>query len=346
MKKIKNLYPQILAWENLLLAAELASKGKRNKKDVILFNKNLQNNLVQIQGELEDFKYVPGRYKEFYIYEKKKRKISAAPFRDRVVHHALCNVMMPYFEKSFIDTSFANRKGKGTHKAVYLAQKYMRKNQYYIKCDVRKFFPSIDHAYLKDLIKRKIGCSSTFWLINQIIDYSNVQDSPVFYFPFDNLFTPLERRKGLPIGNLTSQYFANIYLNPLDHYVREKLKCSFYIRYVDDFLLFGNEKKALIDSFKKISLFLKEYRLLLHENTQAIPARRGLSFLGYRIWPWKIRLQPRNLILARRRIKNNFNLYRKGALSRDKLICRVYAWLGHLKPLANKSSLLRVSLGI
>jgi len=312
MRTYKNLYSRITSWENLMEAARKASLGKRYSSNVIAFNKKLPDNLIRLKFELESGKYRPGSYFEFYIYKSKKRKISAAPFRDRVVHHALCNIIMPILEKSFMSTSFANRKGKGTHKAVELCQRYMKRGGYYLKCDVIKYFPSIDHEILKAVIRKKIGCPRTLGLIDLIIDSSNPQEEVYRYYPGDDLFTPYERRCGLPIGNLTSQYFANIYLTPLDHFIVETLKCRRYIRYVDDLLLFDSDKNRLASWYSEICLFLERYRLSLHPVARTIPVHRGISFLGYRIFPDTIRLNRGNLIKAIRRQKRNALLLKEG----------------------------------
>ncbi len=329
MKTYTNLYDSIISWENLLEASRKASLGKRYNDNVVSFNRNLSDNLVGLRHDLASGTYTPGPYSEFTIYGPKKRKISAAPFRDRVAHHALCNIIMPIFEKTFIDTSFANRKGKGTHRAVRLCQKYMQREGYYLLCDVVKYFPSIDHEILKTVIRKKVRCEKTLRLIDKIIDFSNPQESVCLYFPGDELFTPFERKRGLPIGNLTSQYFANIYLTPLDHYIQETLKCRRYIRYVDDMLLFDHEKSRLAEWYRKLCTYLDSYRLALHGRAQPIPVHRGVSFLGYRVFPTTIRLKRRNLVCALRRQKRNARLMHGGLLNVADYKCRLFSWLGH-----------------
>ncbi len=234
MKRKKNLYREIVSFSNFILAAHKAQKGKRFNEEVARFNLKLERNLFQMIEELTAETYQPGGYREFDIYEPKPRMISAAPYRDRVVHHALCNVIAPILESSMIFDSYANRKNKGTHKAILRFQKFSRQNTFVLKCDIRKFFPSIDHEILKTVLRRKIGCAKTLSLIDLIIDNSNSQEPHEVSFPGDDLFTAVERKKGLPIGNLTSQLFGNYYLNPLDHFLKETLGCKHYIRYVDD----------------------------------------------------------------------------------------------------------------
>ncbi len=212
MKSYNYLYNQICSFENLLLAARKAQRGKRFKEYTSRFNFNLENELITLQQELIDKTYQPGPYTEFYIYDAKKRKISAAPYRDRIVHHALCNIIEPIFNKSMIYDTYANRQDKGTHKAILRFQSFSRKNRYVFKYDIKKYFPSIDHEILLDTLFDKIQCKDTQWLIKVIIDNSNPQEEVLDYFNGDDLFTPIMRRKGLPLGNLTSQFFANVYL--------------------------------------------------------------------------------------------------------------------------------------
>jgi retron-type reverse transcriptase len=223
MKRYGNLYLQITDFGNLVLAARQAQKGKRFRENVLQFNYNLESELAKIKYELESKTYQPGRYKTFEICEPKRRLISAAPYRDRVVHHALCNIIVPIFEKTFISDSYANRLGFGTHRALYRFTNFARSNSYILQCDIKKYFPSINHEILKFLLRRKLKCQDTLWLLDTIIDSSNPQESVIDYFPGDDLLSPLQPNKGLPIGNLTSQFFANVYLNSLDHFVKEEL---------------------------------------------------------------------------------------------------------------------------
>lgn len=210
MKRYGNLWHQIIDWSNLLLAARKAQKGKRFRDNVLAFNYNLEPELFKLQSELKEQTYRPGAYRSFRIYDPKPRLISAAPYRDRVVHHALCNIIVPLIEKSFIHDTYANRVGYGTHRALARFIQFARSSRYVLQCDIRKYFPSIDHEILKQIIRRKIKCQDTLWLIELIIDSSNPQEPVVEYFPGDDLLTPLLRRHGLPIGNLTSQFFREL----------------------------------------------------------------------------------------------------------------------------------------
>ncbi len=227
MKRQGNLWEGIISFENLLLAAHAAARGKRFKPGVARFLFDLESQILRLREELASKSYRPGPYRTVTIYEGKTRQISAAPFRDRVVHHALTGVLDPIFDRSFIVDSYACRRGKGTHAAVNRCQQFARRHGYVLKADVRKYFPSIDHEILKTLITRKIKDLDVLWLVGLIIDHSNPQGPVLMWFPGDDLFTPTERRRGLPLGNQTSQFFANVYLDPLDHFVTDRLGLTF-----------------------------------------------------------------------------------------------------------------------
>jgi retron-type reverse transcriptase len=210
MKRHGNLYPQITNYQNLLSAAKKAQKGKLNQEVVSKFIYYREVELEQMQNELESKTYKPGAYKTFEILEPRPRMISAAPYRDRVVHHALCNIVLPIFERTYIHDTYANRLGYGTHRALRRFTSFARSSRYILQCDIKKYFPSIDHQILKTLLRRKIKCKDTLWLLDTIIDNSNPQIPIIEYFPGDDLLTPLERRRGLPVGNhqLQYKYFA------------------------------------------------------------------------------------------------------------------------------------------
>ena len=221
------MYNQLCSWENLLLAYRKAAKGKRGLENVAACEYPLEENLLALQSQLLAQTYQPGDYSSFYIHEPKRRLISAAPFRDRVVHHALCNLIEPIFERSFIGESYANRHGKGTHRALDRVQEYTRKYHYVLQCDIQQFFPSIDHAILRKIVATKVDDPRVLWLIDQILaSGANILSDQykMVYFRDDDLFA-VNRPRGLPIGNLTSQFWANCYLNPFDHFVKRELQC-------------------------------------------------------------------------------------------------------------------------
>jgi retron-type reverse transcriptase len=314
------------------LASRKARKGKRFKESVMAFEANIEEELFKLREELISETYTPGRYTEFGIYERKPRKISAAPYRDRVVHHALCTIIEPLFERTFIFDSYACRKGKGTHEAVYRFTEFSRKNKYVLKTDIKKYFPSIDHEILFGKIARKIKCRDTLWLVRLIIDGSNRQDEVYDHFPGDDLFTPYVRRRGIPIGNLTSQFFANVYLDGLDHFIKEKLHCKYCIRYVDDITVFDNDKIRLWQIQDAIAGYLEKERLKLHPHkTFVIPVSAGIDHLGYRIFPSYRLLRKDTSMVTGLRIKTLLRLFHDKQIPFDELNATVQSWLGHAK---------------
>jgi retron-type reverse transcriptase len=332
MKRYGYLWPSIITYENLWLSARKAQKGKRFRDNVLEFNFNLEKELLILQNELKTQTYCPGAYKTFHILEPKPRLISAAPYRDRVVHHALCTVITPIFERSFIPDSYANRVGYGSHRALRRFTQHLRSSRYVLQCDIRKYFPSIDHEILKSIIRLKIKCPETLWLIDTLIDGSNQPDIPIEYFPGDDLLTPISRRKGLPIGNLTSQFFANIYLNGLDHFVNEKLRIGKYLRYVDDFALFSNNQIALSEARIEIEAYLEKLRLKVHPiKSQLFETRHGANFVGFRVHLDRIRVRSDNLKRARRRLMVLKKGYANGTISFIHLNQSIQSWIAHLK---------------
>ncbi len=333
MKRHFHLFDSITDAANLLEAFGAASRGKRGKPNVAKFEANLLKEIFVLREELRSGTYRPGEYFTFHIREPKRRMISAAPFRDRVVHHAIVRVIEPIFEKTFVFDSYANRKGKGTHAGIRRFQAYSQRYRYVLQCDVQKYFPSIDHQILKDLLARKIGCRQTLALLYLIIDCSNAQELVSDFYPGDDLFAAAERRKGLPMGNLTSQFLANCYLNPLDHYVREVLRAGGYVRYVDDFALFGNDKAELHRMAEMIRAFLAQrFRLTLHwHKTTVGPTAAGSSFLGQQVYPGFRLIQSANVRRFWRRLREqDLPAYFSSVLPADRLDMRLNAWRGHI----------------
>lgn len=332
MKRYGNLYPQIIDFDNLYLSARKAQKGKRFRENVLQFNYNLGTELLKIQQELKDKTYQPGSYRTFHLRDIKSRLISAAPYRDRVVHHALCNIIIPIFERTFISDTYANREGYGTHKALMRFTDFARSSRYVLQCDIRKYFPSIDHEILKQLIRRKIKCPDTLWLIDAIIDNSNEQEEVNHYFPGDDLLTPIQRRHGLPIGNLTSQWMANIYLSGFDHFVKEQLKVAKYVRYVDDFSLFSDDHQFLKDARILIEDYLVQLRLKIHPiKSQLFETKHGSSFLGFRIFPETIRVRNSNLHRGRKRLRKLQKDYAEGKINVEDIKRSLTSWMAHLE---------------
>jgi RNA-directed DNA polymerase len=327
------MYTQLTSWDNLLFAYQKASKGKRGHPNVAKFEHRFEDHLFDLQDELRAFTYQPGAYRSFHIHEPKRRLISAAPFRDRVVHHALCNLIEPIFECSFIHDSYANRVGKGTHRALDRAQRFARRYRYVLQSDLRQFFPSIDHAILRDEISRKITDENVRWLCDLIMQSGEKilrEEYEMVYFAGDDLLA-INRLRGLPIGNLTSQFWANVYMNPFDHFVKRELHCTAYLRYVDDFLLFADDKKRLIQWEQAIQSRLARMRLTIHPNAQPRPVIEGFTFLGFRIFPEKRRLKRQKGLYYQRKLRGMVSAYAEGLLSLTELDASVQGWVNHIR---------------
>ena len=222
--KARNLFDSIASFPALREAAVRAAKGKRTKPGVAAFLANLEKDVLRLERELRSGSYRPGRYTVIEVFDPNHRMVSAAPFRYRVVHHAFCAVTEPIFERGFIHDTYANRKGKGTHRAIARYEKFRDRFRHVLRCDIYRYFPAIDHAILKRDLRRRLACECTLDLADRIIDGSNPQEPVNLHFPGDDLFTPFERRRGLPIGNLTSQFFSNLYLDRFDHFCKEVLR--------------------------------------------------------------------------------------------------------------------------
>lgn len=323
-------FEALCSWPNLVAAARQARRGKRTHPDVAAFHLELEANLLRLQDELRTRIYEPGPYRAFHVYEPKKRLISAAPYRDRVVHHALINVIGPVFERNFIRDSYANQLGKGTHRAVERYHQYARRFRYVLQCDIVKFFPSLDHEILKRLLRSRVRDDGLLWLADLIIDASNPQEPVTAWYATDDLLSPLQRRRGLPIGNLTSQFWANVYLHGLDNFIKRGLRCPGYIRYVDDFVLFANDKPQLHEWRRAVETFLDGLRLKIHPGkTQVQPTTRPVRYLGYRCWPTHRYLVRENIRRFRRQARQMQRLYAVGEMNWPQVKVRLQAWNAH-----------------
>jgi hypothetical protein len=328
------MFDNITSWDNLLFAYRLAARGKRRNASAAGFEHQLADRLIALQQQLRTQTYRPGPYCNFFIHEPKRRKISAAPFRDRVVHHALCRLIEPVFEARFIAHSYANRAGKGTHRAVDQLQAWARQYRYALRADVVQHFPSLDHAILRAKIARHIHDEKVMWLVDAILaSGAGVlagEYAPV-YFPGDDLFSAL-RPRGLPIGNLTSQFWSNVYLNDFDWFVRRELGCGAYLRYVDDFVLFGDDKRKLYSWKQKIVARLAKERLTLHEaQMQVLPAHCGIPWLGFVVYPTHRLLKCRNAVAFTRRLERNLDEYQAKLISFAELDASVQGWINHVR---------------
>ena len=329
--KAHDLFDAIASFPALHAAALRAAAGKRRKPGVAAFLANLETEVLRLERELRSGRYRPGRYKRIEVFDPKHRVVSAAPFRDRVVHHAFCGACEPLFERGFIRDSYANRKGKGTHRAVSRYERFRDRHRYVLRCDIYRYFPAIDHAILKCDLRRRIACPRTLALADRIVDGSNPQEPVNLYYPGDDLFTPFERRRGLPIGNLTSQFFANLYLDGLDHFVKEVLRAKGYLRYVDDFALFHDDPSQLHDSRGRIARYLEGRRLRLHPRKTCVVATEELAeFLGFVLLPdGRRRLPEGNVRRFRNRLRGLRDRWREGRVTREEVEQRVGAWVAH-----------------
>jgi retron-type reverse transcriptase len=328
-----SLYEQIYQMDNLYLASKKAMKGKKSKSTVAKFWFYEDEKLAHIHELLKHRKYKFGRYTEFTINDNSvMRKISAAPFVDRVVHHAIMNVIEPLFEKSFIYDTYANRKGKGTLSALRRAKYYANKYEYILKIDIKKYFPSIDHEILITMIEKKIACDETMQLLIGLIENSNKQEDAFFYFSNDTLLLPYERRKGIPLGNLTSQFFGNWYLNEFDHYVKEKLKVKGYIRYVDDMTFFSNSKAFLEDLILVLDSYLSAFRLKVHPYKTILQStKEGFVFLGHKVYATHFRLTSKALNRGRKNLKKVKYEYRYNKIDLQQAKNRIFGSIGFFK---------------
>ncbi len=332
MKRIGDLYDRIASFENLLWAAGRARRGKRNRPDVAAFHADLEANLLELRDELRSGTDRPSAHRIFWIRDPKPRTISAAPYRDRVVHHALCRHIGPALERGLIHDCWANREGYGTHRALDRCTQFCRRYRYVLKCDVVRYFPSMDRDILMDTIRRRIKCGRTLDLIARIVADAQPTDRDPAYFAGDDLFTPLERQRGIPIGNLTSQLFGNLYLSAFDHWVQETLGAPAYLRFVDDFLIFADDRAWLQRALEACRSRMSAIRLELHpRKCRVAPTRCGVEFLGWRVFPDHPRLRRKTGVRFQRRLRELVAGFRTGAVSGAQVHQSVMSWIGHLK---------------
>lgn len=320
-KTCKLLYPKIYSFEALHQAYRRARRGHRDCREVLRFEQDLEGNLLQLQNELIWRTYRTGRYRYFEILEPKRRLVAALPFRDRVAQHALVAAIEPIWERRFIFDSYACRIGRGAHAGADRAQLFLRQVKrrhdrvYVYKADIAKYFASIDHATLKTLLRRHIACAGTLAMLDEIIDSTGAE-------------------VGIPIGNLTSQLCANIYLHELDLFVKHELRCRRYVRYMDDFIVVHHDKRHLATVRAEIEVFLAD-RLQLRTNAKSqiypVAASNGhaLDFLGYRIWTTHRRLRKSSVRRMRRGLRSMAEQYAAGRIDLELIRCRVSSWLGH-----------------
>lgn len=331
MKQYKHLYEKVCSLDNLRFAFKKAKKGKSKRKYVIEFEADLENELNKLKEELKNLTYQPKPLKTFIIRDPKTRVISASDFRDRVVHHALCNVIEPIFDKTFIYDCYANRKKKGALAALQRFNNFMRKvtrngklvkntinnNKvvgYVLKADIKHYFDTVDHGVLMKTISRKITDNKVLWLVRKILENHNNKILG----------------KGMPIGNLTSQFFANLYLNGLDYYVKHVLRAKFYLRYVDDFVILNRSKEKLILYKWLINNFLKSVKVELHqEKSKIVPLRNGINLLGYRVFFHYKLLRKSNIRKAANKLRQLHNLLEVQKVTAEYAIQSLNGWLAY-----------------
>ncbi len=348
MKAIRNIYSTIVSKENLYQAAYMASKGRRYRDTTADFNFRLEEEIGRLHGELSAKTYRHGKYRLFTIYDPKRREIAAAPFRDRVLHHAVHDCLEPIIDRTFIHDSYACRKDKGTHKALDRAQKFLRANNFCFHGDIRKYFPSIGHNILKEILRKRIDDRDLLWLLDEIVDSAVSLLCPIRVIArkppkaadeaiseITSCFAYARSRhdgpKGLPIGNLTSQFFANLYLNELDYFIKFDLRIKYYLRYMDDFLIFSNDKKALFEIKEKVRDFLKNRLTLdMHQGkSQVYNTGNGIKFLGFRIFKDYRRLVSDNVRRFKKRLKKFEYALENNKLSNRNVRDSVRCWAAH-----------------
>ena len=306
-------FEAVYTMENLYHAWHKVSLGKSAKSSMLVFYNDLDKNLASIAHDLKNGSYRPGAYNRFLVKDPKERIISAAPVRDRVVHHALMNYYDPIFDRHLIYDSYACRVGKGTHQAVMRSFHFAKSSRYFLKMDVRKYFDSIDHAILKMLLTNIIKDTNILNIFNTIIDSGGVIDG-----------------KGIPIGNLTSQFFANYYLSAFDHYFKERRQVKKYIRYMDDILIFSADKDELKELYSDAVCYAQEKLELVLKPPVSGPAAAGAPFLGFLVKPTGIYLQQKTKRRYKARIGEIERKRKTGAFTELEAGRRVEAVTAHL----------------
>lgn len=322
-KSARNLWDAVIAWDNLLLAAKEAARNKRYKAEVLYFNANLEDNLLALQQQLVSGQWHPGSYRQFEVFEPKKRIIHAPWYPDRVLHHALVQIIGPFFERRFIEQSFACRKGKGMHAASNCLTSLLRSAHdmfgrvYVLKADVAKYFYSIDHDILMRIIARIIGDKNVLEILRRLVTECDC----------------IESNRGLPLGALTSQLMANAYLDQLDHLVKDELGVRHYVRYMDDFVILHGEKAELWRLLAEIRDFLtSRLHLSLNQKTRIFPASHGVDFAGYRHWQDYKLPRKRNVARAKKRFAGLTRCYAAGRVKKDTVRCCVASFVGYIRP--------------
>jgi retron-type reverse transcriptase len=316
MKRHGDLFDKIVAIDNLHMAYVSASRGKHWQNTVMNFEKNIDINLLEIQKSLINKTFTTSGYTNKTIYEPKERIIYKLPFApDRIVQHALMNIIEPIWNNLMISDSYSCRKGKGIHAGSRKTMDYIRKvgkNGYCLKMDIRKFYPSVDHDVMYDIVRRKIKCKNTLWLLHDII------------YSFDG-------GKNIPIGNYTSQWLGNLYMNELDQFVKHEHRVKYYIRYCDDFILLHRDKHYLKDMQAIITNFVADKLGMSLSKSDVFPISQGIDFLGYRHFHDRILLRKSTAKRIKRRIESLPGRLKHGEITLDQYRSSIASTLGWLK---------------
>ena len=315
MRRAGGLWPRVVAFQNLCRAARRAARGKRRVAGAARFLADLEPEALALQRALQSDAWRPGPAYRFEIHDPKRRTITAAPFGDRVVHHALMDVLEPVLDRRMVPQSFACRRGKGMHAALRHAQALVRRFDWFLKLDVEHYFESLSHDVALETLERVIKDRRVLALAERIVRAGGV------------------RGVGLPIGNLTSQWLANLVLDRLDHFALEELRVPGYGRYLDDMVFAAKHKRELCRVHAEVERFVNErLHLRLKERaTLLAPAHQGLPFLGWRVYRGTVRLRPANLRRTRSRLRHRFWEYRTGRIGEDRFVASMRSVTEHLR---------------
>lgn len=320
-KPVTGVWEAITSFENLVAAYHECRRGKRYTDAALKFSFSVEQKLFELQGALLNKGWSPGASREFMVRDPKPRLIQAPPFADRVVHHALVRVIDPIFERRFIKDSYACRKGKGVHASIDRLQAFLRQRQpreaavWVLQADISKYFASINHDRLMAIIGRAVGDKDALWLCRQIIGG----------YGYD-------QGVGIPVGALTSQLFANIYLDQLDHWIKDQVGVEHYVRYMDDFLILGESKDELWTFYEALADFLAtRLSLRLNRKTNVFPASRGIDFCGYRVWNTHVLPRKRNVKKARRKFHFLASQYHRGLITFEEIRPYVTSFTGYMR---------------
>lgn len=318
-KTHKNLYDPALTFSKLLAAHRSGRKGKRLTAEVINFEMDLEGNILSLARSLKNGTYTPKPYREFTIYEPKKRLIKAAPYSDRVVHQwYVNNFIKPVFGPAFIYDSYACIEEKGMHRAAYRVQEFLKRAErkwerpYILKADVKSYFFSIDHDILYNIVAAKIADPKVLWLTKTILDTT---ESP-----------------GIPVGSYTSQWFANLYLHQLDMFIKHQLRVKMYVRYMDDFVLVLPDKETARQVLGQIRTFLRDnLRLQLNSKTQIFPVKNGVNFCGYKTWSTHMKVRDASIRRMKRKLRKFKIKLHNGEMTGEEFARVLNSWLGYVK---------------